>query len=134
MVCTDSSLVSAKRIESGRAWNKHPRSFRTYPQFFSHYVRDRGILDWPLAVYKCTKLPAGKMKLDDRGVIRPGAYADIVLLDPEGLDPGVDFRDQTTPPKGIEYVFINGQLALEKGEMTNIRAGRPLYAYGNRKP
>ena len=73
-------------------------------------------------------------QLEDRGVIRPGAYADLVLFDPEELDPGVDYRDQAPPPKGVRWVFLNGQPVLKEGEMTYARAGKVLYAYGHRKP
>ena len=65
MVCTDASLASLEAIESGRHWDDHPRKFRTYPEFFAKYVRDRGICSWELGVYKCTGLPAKKMKLKE---------------------------------------------------------------------
>ncbi len=134
MVCTDSSLASQEDIEAGKHWDDHPRKFRTYPEFFAKYVRDRGVCSWELGVYKCTGLPAERMQLEDRGVIRPGAYADLVLFDPEELDPGVDYRDQAPPPKGVRWVFLNGQPVLKEGEMTYMRAGKALYAYGHRKP
>lgn len=134
MVCTDSGLVSLEYIEQGKAWDEHPRKFRSYPEFFAKYVRDKKVCSWELAVYKCTGLPASRMKLTDRGAIKPGAYADLVLLDPSGIDPGGDYRDQTAPPKGMPYVFINGQAVVKSGELTKTQAGKPLYAYGHRKP
>ncbi|UCG15745.1 MAG: hypothetical protein JSV19_10665, partial [Phycisphaerales bacterium] len=134
MVCTDSSLASLEAIESGKCRHEHPRKFRTYPEFFAKYVRDGGVCSWELGVYKCTGLPAKKMKLVDRGVIRPGAFADLVLLDPEELDPGADYRDQAPVPKGIRWVFLNGQPVLKEGELTKARAGKALRAYGHRKP
>jgi N-acyl-D-amino-acid deacylase len=134
MVCTDASLVSLADIESGKLKDDHPRKYRTYPEFLAKYVRDRGVCSWELGVYKCTGLPASKMKLKDRGVIKPGAYADLVLFDPGELDPGTDYRNQSVPPRGLKWVFINGQPALKEGEMTKIRAGKALRAYGNCKP
>ncbi len=134
MVCTDAGLVSLEDIEQGKVWDDHPRKFRSYPEFFAKYVRDRNVCSWELGVFKCTGLPAWRMKLADRGVIRPGAYADLVLLDPERLDPAADYRDQTAPPKGILYVFLNGQAVVKDGQMTKVRAGKPLFAYGHRKP
>ncbi|MFH1746912.1 MAG: amidohydrolase family protein [Planctomycetota bacterium] len=134
MVCTDSGLMSREQIDSGAAQHEHPRKFRSYPEFFAHYVRDRQVCSWELAVYKCTGLPAGRMKLADRGVIKPGAYADLVLLDPRELDPGTDYRHQEIPPRGIHWVFINGEPALRDGQMTNVRAGQALRAGGRRKP
>ena len=96
MVCTDASLMPQASLDGGSCRDEHPRKFRTYPEFFARYVRDRGVCSWELGVYKCTGLPASRLKLDDRGVIRPGVYADVVMFDPETLDPGGDFRDQNT--------------------------------------
>ena len=134
MVCTDSSLASLQGIESGKHWDDHPRKFRSYPEFFSKYVRDKNVCSWELGVYKCSGLPAERMKIKDRGRIVEGAYADLVLLDPERLDPGVDYRDQTPPPKGIEWVFLNGEPVVQEAGLTFKRAGKAIRAYGNGKP
>jgi N-acyl-D-aspartate/D-glutamate deacylase len=74
------------------------------------------------------------MRLSDRGTIRPGAYADLVLLDPEHIDPGTDYRDQRVAPEGVAWVFLNGQPALREGSLTGARSGKALRAYGHRKP
>ncbi|MFH0795018.1 MAG: amidohydrolase family protein, partial [bacterium] len=134
MVCTDASLASLEDIEAGKHWDDHPRKFRSYPEFFVKYVRDGKVCSWELAVYKCTGLPAEKMKLEDRGRIKPGAYADLVLFDPEKINPGSDYRDQKLTPKGIEWVFLNGVAVQKDGEMTMQHAGKAIYAYGNKKP
>ncbi|GAB4325365.1 MAG: hypothetical protein Kow0059_21410 [Candidatus Sumerlaeia bacterium] len=127
MVCTDASLVDSAAIASGRVWDEHPRKFRTYPEFFARYVRDGGVCSWELGVYKCTGLPAKRLGLEDRGVIKPGAWADLVLLDPERLDPGADYRDQAPPPQGITHVFLNGVALLKDGVLRKERPGRALY-------
>ena len=134
MVCTDASLVSLDQIESGKIDDDHPRKFRSYPEFFGKYVRDKKACSWELGVYKCTGLPAKRMKLKDRGEIKPGAYADLVLFDPDEIDAGTDYRNQARPPKGIEWVFLNGQPVLKEGKLTKKRAGKALRAYGNDKP
>jgi len=87
-----------------------------------------------MGVYKCTGLPAERMKLKDRGVIRPGAYADLVLFDPEKIHANADYRDQSPPPLGIVWVFLNGRPVLKSGEFIPLKAGRALRAYGNQKP
>lgn len=134
MVCTDANMTSLETIESGDAKNHHPRIYRTYHQFFAHYVRDREIIPWELAVYKCTGLPADRMGLVDRGRIQVGAYADLVLFDPEKIDPVADFRDQTPPPVGFDWVFTNGVPVIKEGLMTRERPGKALYAGNRRKP
>ncbi len=134
MVCTDSGVVSLDAIQSGRVWDEHPRKFRSYPEFFARYVRDKGVCAWELAVYKCTGLPAWRMGLADRGIIRPGAFADLVLMNPKTVDPVVDYRDQAPPPAGIDWVFINGVPVVKEGELTKERSGKPLFAGGRHKP
>ncbi len=134
MVCTDGGIVSHEDIDAGKTWDEHPRKYRTYPEFFARYVRDRQVCSWELGVYKCTGLPASRLNLDDRGVIRAGAYADLVLLDPVALDPGADYRDQAPPPKGIPWVFLNGRPVEKNGEYVAERAGRVLRFHGHTKP
>jgi len=134
MVCTDGTIVSSKEIERGEGRYDHPRKFRTFPEFFARYVRDKGVCTWELGIYKCTGLPAWRLGLADRGVIKPGACADLVLFDPQKLAPGADYRDQTPPPKGITWVFVNGHPALKEGNLTGVRSGRVLYAGNRHKP
>jgi len=134
MVCTDASLVSPEEMEKGKSTDAHPRRFRTYPEFLGKYVRDKNVCSWELGVYKCTGLPAERMKLKDRGVIQPGAYADLVLFDPQKIQANADYRDQSPPPLGMVWVFLNGQPALKSGEFVPLKAGKALRAYGNRKP
>ena len=134
MVCTDASLKTQKEIDKDDYENEHPRRFSTYPEFLSKYVRDKGVCSWELGIYKCTGLPAWRMKLDDRGVIKEGAYADLVLFDPQKIESVADYIHQNNPPKGIHWVFINGKPALKDSELTKIRNGKALRAYGNRKP
>jgi N-acyl-D-amino-acid deacylase len=134
MVCTDAKVASLKQIEGGKCRDDHPRDYRTYPEFFARYVRDRGVCSWELGVYKCTGLPAERMGLPGRGSIRPGAYADLVLFDPERIDPGTGYMNQAIPPKGIGWVFINGFPALREGKLTKSCAGKVLRAGGRCKP
>ncbi|MBP7936609.1 MAG: amidohydrolase family protein [Phycisphaerae bacterium] len=134
MVCTDAGLASSADIAGGKVSDAHPRKFRTYPEFFARYVRDRKILSWELGVYKCTGLPAQRLKLTDRGVLKPGAFADLVLLDPTKLDPGSDFRDQAPPPRGIQWVFLNGRPVLKDGQPVDLLAGKALRGFGHERP
>ncbi|OQB23005.1 MAG: D-aminoacylase [candidate division BRC1 bacterium ADurb.Bin183] len=136
MVCTDGGVVSESTIlnDKEEMATEHPRKYRTYPEFFAKYVRDKNVCTWELGVYKSTGLPAWRLNLADRGVIKAGAYADLVLLNPEKLDPAADFRDQTPPPAGIHYVFVNGKPAYENGKLTGVLSGKPLYAAGRKKP
>jgi N-acyl-D-amino-acid deacylase len=111
----------------------HPRSYGTFPRVIGRYVHDEGRLSLEEAVRKMTSLPARVLRLDDRGVLRPGAWADIVLFDPER------FRDAATYDRpdfygpGLAFVLINGQIVLENGRMSGRKPGRVLYGPGRRR-
>lgn len=134
MVVTDAGLKSQEEIDKNDYDGEHPRKFGSFPEFLSKYVRDKNVCSWELAIYKCSGLPAKRMKLADRGVIKEGCYADLVLFDPIELDTNVDYIRQDRYPKGINYVFVNGQPALKEGKFTYLRNGKVLFAYGNKKP
>lgn len=104
----------------------HPRNYGTFPRVLGHYVRDRGIISLPEGVRKMTSLPAQKLGLRDRGVIRPGAWADLVVFDPDKVTDVATYADPKRYPKGIEYVFVNGVLTINKGKHTSALAGKVL--------
>lgn len=104
----------------------HPRGFGTYPRILGRYVRELGVLSLTDAVHKMTGAVAERMQLSDRGVIREGLAADIVLFDPETVIDNADFATPTRPPTGIRYVMVNGELVVDEGRQTAARAGRVL--------
>jgi N-acyl-D-amino-acid deacylase len=104
----------------------HPRNYGTFPRVLGHYARERGIISLPEAIRKMTSLPAQKLRLKDRGVIRPGAWADITVFDPETVIDQATFEDPTRYPKGIEYVLVNGQVTVRRERHTGTLAGRVL--------
>ncbi len=103
----------------------HPRNFGTFPRFLQT-VRERKLLPLEKAVYKMTGLPASVLGLKDRGVIRPGMAADLTVFDPEQTADLSTYTNSAVPPQGILYVIVSGQLALEQGKQTPVRAGRVL--------
>lgn len=104
----------------------HPRLWGTFPRVLGHYARDVGLFPLETAVYKMTGLSAATFRLRDRGEIRPGAFADLVLFDPETVIDRATFEDPKQPAAGIEMVMVNGRLAWEGGSATGRRAGRAL--------
>ncbi len=104
----------------------HPRTYGTYPRILGHYVRDLGLMPLEEAIRKSTSLPAGIVGLKDRGVIRPGAYADLVLFEPDRIAETATYDDPRQFPLGIPYVFVNGQPAVWQDQQTDVRAGRIL--------
>lgn len=104
----------------------HPRCFGAFPRFLGKYVRNEQLLDWEDAIYKISGGPAKKMGLKDRGVIKKGNWADLVLINPRSVIDNATFVNPYQYPSGIDYVFVNGQIAVEKGSFTGIKAGRVL--------
>jgi N-acyl-D-amino-acid deacylase len=104
----------------------HPRNYGTCPRFLGHYVRERGILPLEEAVRKMTGLPASRLRLPDRGVVRPRAYADVVVFDPERIADTATFQDPHRYPAGIPWVLVNGEPVVAEGRHTGARPGRVL--------
>ena len=104
----------------------HPRSYGTFPRVLGKYARDDRVLTLEDAVRKMTSLPASRVRLRDRGVLRDGAVADIVVFDPRTVIDRATFDDPHRYPDGIPFVIVNGEVALEAGETTPARAGRFL--------
>ena len=104
----------------------HPRNYGTFPRVPGLYVRKLGILSLEEAVRKMTSLPAQRAGLLDRGLLRPGAAADIVIFEPERIIDRATFQAPHQYPEGIETVIVNGEIVLEKGELTSRRPGKVL--------
>jgi len=104
----------------------HPRNFGTFPRVLGHYARERGIITLPDAMRKMTSLPAQKLGLKDRGVIRPGAWADVVIFNPKTVIDVATYGNPKRYPRGIEYVIVNGVLTLSRGKHTGAMAGKVL--------
>ncbi len=113
---------------TGRALDDrpHPRSYGTFPRVLGRYARERALFDLATAVRKMTALPAERARLADRGRIALGAFADLVLFDPQTVGDRATFEAPQSFPNGIELVFVNGALAAERGAATAARAGRSL--------
>jgi N-acyl-D-amino-acid deacylase len=104
----------------------HPRALGTMPRVLGHYARDLKLFSIEEAVRKMTSLPARRMGLHDRGLLRPGMAADVTVFDPETVRDVATFEAPNAYSEGIEYVVVNGHLVLDGGRMTDERPGRPL--------
>jgi N-acyl-D-amino-acid deacylase len=125
MICSDGSVYAP--TSSG---SPHPRSFGTFPRVLGHYVREEKVMPLETAIHKMTGMPAKKIRLKDRGVIRPGAFADLVAFDPAEIKDGATFTDPRQSPSGIGLVAVNGVVTVREGEMTGELAGRPVRGEG----
>ncbi|WP_319633573.1 N-acyl-D-amino-acid deacylase family protein [Pelagibius marinus] len=104
----------------------HPRLWGTFPRVLGHYVRERGDLSLEQAVAKMTGQTAGVLGLKDRGLVKPGYHADLVLFDPATVLDRATYDDPEEPAAGIDMVLVNGETTYEAGAMTDHRPGRFL--------
>lgn len=105
----------------------HPRSYGTFARVLGHYVRERKLLALEEAVRKMTCLPAARLGLPDRGLLRPGMQADVVVFDPATVGDRATFAQPHQYAVGFRHVFVNGRPVLLDGAMTSERPGRVLY-------
>ncbi len=104
----------------------HPNAYGLFPHFVGTYARDEPVLSLEEAIYKAAHLPAQRLGLTDRGVIAPGAYADIVVFDFQTIGMKGDLLEPHQAPEGIEYVLVNGEVTYEGKAHTGVQAGRVL--------
>ena len=105
----------------------HPRLWGSFPRVLGHYVRELKLLTLEEAIHKMTGLSAAKYGFANRGLIRPGAYADLVLFDPHTIDARANFDSPTLPAVGIQWVMVNGTMVWREGEPTAQRPGQVLH-------
>jgi N-acyl-D-amino-acid deacylase len=116
--CTDAE-------DHGRG-RPHPAAYGAFPRILSRFVQEQGALTLEEAIRKMTAYPARIFGLKDRGVIGPGAYADLVLFDPQMVRDRATFEKPRQLARGVEYVIINGQLVVVRGEFVGGQAGKIL--------
>ncbi len=111
----------------------HPRAFGTFARVLRHYALDKKYLSMAEAIHKSSGLTAETFKIKDRGLIKEGYYADVVLFDPKTIKDNATFENAEQLASGVEYVFVNGKMTIDKGEYTRVLAGRALRLNESRK-
>jgi len=109
-----------------RAGVPHPRNFGTFPRVLGRYVRELKVISLEEAIRKMTSLPASILGLADRGTIKEGQWADLVIFDPATVADKATFEDPFQYPVGIDTVLVNGTVVLDEGTHTNARPGKVL--------
>ena len=102
----------------------HPRTFGTFARVLGHYAREAPLFDLSTAIRKMTSDPCRRMGVGDRGWLRPGYTADVVLFDPARVQDTATYEEPIRYPVGVHTVLVNGAVAVEAGEHTGVRAGR----------
>ncbi len=116
ILCTD-GIVGGK---------PHPRVYGTCARFLGKYVRDEKVLTLPQAIKRMTSLPAQRLRLQDRGLIREGLVADIAIFNFDTIIDKGTYAEPNQHPTGIRYVLVNGQIAVDNGKPNSLRAGKVL--------
>ncbi len=124
MIGTDGAGVSPTGV-LGHG-KPHPRHYGTYPRVLGRYVREKGLLTLEEAIYKMTGFPAKRLNLTDRGLLREGYWADIVVFDPETVIDNSTFLEPHQFPTGIHHVIVNGTLVATEGKQLDSLPGRVL--------
>lgn len=112
------------KVEDGT--NPHPRSFGTFSRRIGRYAIEAGVVPVEQAIRSATGLPAEILGLTDRGLLRPGAYADIVVFDPATFRDHATYQAPFQHSTGVRYVLVNGQLAIDDAKLASTTAGRAL--------
>jgi len=129
--CTDSG---ARATDGPLAGSKsHPRGWGSYPRILGRYVRDQKLLSLEAAIQKMTGAPAARVSIRDRGLLKPDLFADITIFDPARVMDRATFEMPNQYPEGIQYVLVNGQIAVDKGQRTPVLSGRVVRGPGYRK-
>jgi N-acyl-D-amino-acid deacylase len=121
MIASDAGVIDAASDSV-----PHPRGFGNNARVLGEYVRQRKLVSVEVAIRKMTSLPAQTFKLWDRGLLRPGMAADVVILDETLIADRATFQQPKQYPMGMKYVLVNGQVVIEKGKHSGVRAGQIL--------
>jgi N-acyl-D-amino-acid deacylase len=124
MIGTDGSGLSPTSILS--YGKPHPRSYGTYPRILGKYVREEGVLTIEEAIWKMTGFPAERLRLENRGLVREGYYADLVVFNPKTIQDKATFLDPHQFPVGIQNVIVNGDIIVDASTQLDVFPGRVL--------
>jgi dihydroorotase/N-acyl-D-amino-acid deacylase len=123
-ICNDSQGTALDGVLGKE--HPHPRAYGTFPRILRKYVREEKVLTLEDAIRKFTSLPAQRMRLADRGVLKAGMWADIVVFDPETVRDVATFDQPNQLSEGMRFVLVNGVPVIEEGKMTNALPGKVL--------
>lgn len=124
------AAASATLADPNTAGSGHPRGYGNFPRVIAKYVREKKILTLPEAIRKMTSWPATRLRIPSRGLTREGLWADVVIFDYDKIQDNATYDFPFRTPTGIDFVLVNGQVAIEKGKHTGVKAGKVIYGQG----
>jgi N-acyl-D-amino-acid deacylase len=129
--CSDGGSISAEGVFLKR--NRHPRTYGAFARLLGKYVRDEGLIPLEEAVRRLTSLPAGNLRIQHRGRLQAGCFADVVVFDPATIRDNATFDKPHQYATGVQHVLVNGVQVLCDGEHTGAKPGRVVRGPGYRK-
>lgn len=129
--CTDSGARANDGPLAGA--KSHPRGWGSYPRILGRYVREQKLLPLERAIQKMSSMPAKRVGLTDRGLLKEGMFADVVVFDPKSVIDKATFEVPNQHPEGVKFVIVNGQLSVDDGKRTSALAGRALRGPGYKR-
>ncbi len=129
-ICSDAASVAAEGIFLKRT--PHPRTYGSFARFLGKYVREEKVATLPEAIRRLTSLPAENLKIERRGRLATGYFADVVIFDPATIQDHATFTQPHQYATGVRHVFVNGVPVLRNGEHTGAKPGRAVYGPGRR--
>lgn len=126
--------AGARSPDSTGKWSErgHPRGFGTFPRILGRYVRQDSVIGLEFAIRKMTSLAAQRVGLADRGLLKPGMYADITVFDPSTIIDRATFEEPSQTSTGVSYVIVNGVPVIDAGRLTGALPGKALRGPGHR--
>jgi N-acyl-D-amino-acid deacylase len=120
MTCSDGGIPAEQAAP-------HPRSYGSFPRKIRHYVLEREVVDLPFAIRSMSHLCAAVFRMENRGIMRTGAFADLVVFDLDRVNDPATYDDPHRVAEGMVYVLVNGQFAIDGGKPADVRSGRVLH-------
>jgi N-acyl-D-amino-acid deacylase len=114
-------------------WDTHPRAYGTFARILGKYVRDEKLISLEEAVHRLSALPAANLKIDRRGKLVAGYYADLAIFDPSTIRDLATFENPKQYAEGMQHVFVNGVPVLRDGTHTGNKPGRYIRGHGYKK-
>lgn len=120
-LCSDAASLAPEGVFLRSS--THPRAYGSFARFLGKYVRDEGLISLPEAIRRLTSLPAENLRLTDRGLIKPGYYADLVVFDAEKIQDEATYLEPHQYASGVQHVIVNGEWVIQNGEHTGALPG-----------
>jgi N-acyl-D-amino-acid deacylase len=124
------AAASPQLVDPNTVGNGHPRGYGNFPRVIAEYVRKKKLLSLPEAIRKMSSWPATRLRIPNRGFIKEGMWADVVIFDFDKIQDNATYEYPFRPPSGIDLVLVNGQVVIENGKHTGATAGKVIYGPG----